>query len=58
MSEIILRSLKVVLATLIAAASFQIYMGHPSEIVYRYQPAKLAAMEARWETLPAGRPGD
>jgi cytochrome d ubiquinol oxidase subunit I len=34
-------------------------MGHLSgEQVYRYQPAKLAAMEAQWETTPAGQPAD
>lgn len=58
-TEFFAKSLKVVLATLIAIAPFQIYMGHLSaEIAYRYQPAKLAAMEAQWETLPAGKPAD
>jgi cytochrome d ubiquinol oxidase subunit I len=49
------RSLKVVLALAIAVAPLQIFVGHLSaEQVYHYQPAKLAAMEAQWETIPAG----
>ncbi|MGC9503307.1 cytochrome ubiquinol oxidase subunit I [Baaleninema sp.] len=49
------RSLKIVLAAAIAVAPLQIYVGHLSgEQVYREQPAKLAAMEAQWETVPAG----
>ncbi|MDB9313209.1 cytochrome ubiquinol oxidase subunit I [Spirulina sp. CS-785/01] len=49
------RSLKIVLAAAIAVAPLQIYIGHLSgEQVYHYQPTKLAAMEAQWETIPAG----
>ncbi|NJL82162.1 MAG: cytochrome ubiquinol oxidase subunit I [Chloroflexaceae bacterium] len=57
--EFFARSLKVVLAVAIAVAPFQIYLGHLSgEQVYRYQPTKLAAMEAQWETIPAGQSAD
>lgn len=53
------RSLKIVLAVAIAVTPLQIYVGHLSaEQVYRYQPTKLAAMEAKWETSPAGQPAD
>jgi len=52
-------SLKVVLAVAIAIAPLQIFVGHLSaEQVYHYQPAKLAAMEAQWETIPAGAQAD
>ncbi|MGQ9867033.1 MAG: cytochrome ubiquinol oxidase subunit I [Pseudanabaenaceae cyanobacterium] len=51
------RSLKVVLAIALVVAPLQVFVGHLSaEQVYRYQPAKLAAMEAQWETVPAGQP--
>jgi cytochrome d ubiquinol oxidase subunit I len=51
------RSLKVILALAIAVAPLQIFIGHLSaEQVYHHQPAKLAAMEAQWETIPAGEP--
>ncbi|MBD2512278.1 cytochrome ubiquinol oxidase subunit I [Nostoc muscorum FACHB-395] len=50
------RSLKIVLATAIAVTPLQIYIGHLSaEQVAHYQPTKLAAMEAKWETIPAGQ---
>lgn len=53
------RSLKIALATAIAVAPLQIYVGHLSaEQVYHLQPTKLAAMEAKWETSPAGQPAD
>lgn len=53
------RSLKIILATAIAVTPLQVYVGHLSaEQVYRYQPTKLAAMEAKWETSPAGQPAD
>ncbi|MBW4606755.1 MAG: cytochrome ubiquinol oxidase subunit I [Hassallia sp. WJT32-NPBG1] len=53
------KSLKIALAAAVAVAPMQIYMGHLSaEQVYHYQPTKLAAMEARWETIPAGESGD
>jgi len=53
------RSLKIALIAAIAVAPIQIYMGHLSaEQVYHYQPTKLAAMEAKWETSPAGQPAD
>lgn len=48
------KSLKVVLATLFIVAPLQVFIGHLSaEQVYHYQPTKLAAMEAQWETVPA-----
>ena len=53
------KSLKVVLATAIVVAPLQIYIGHLSgEQVYHYQPTKLAAMEAQWNTTPAGQAAD
>lgn len=53
------KSLKIALAAAIAVAPLQIYIGHLSgEQVYHYQPSKLAAMEAQWETTPAGQPAD
>ena len=37
-------------------APLQIYVGHLNgEQVYERQPTKLAAMEAQWETIPAGQ---
>lgn len=57
--EFFAKSFKIVLAATIAVAPIQIYIGHLSgEQVYRYQPSKLAAMEAQWETTPAGQPAD
>ena len=53
------QSLKIVIATAIAVAPLQIYLGHLSaEQVAVYQPTKLAAMEAKWESSPAGQPAD
>jgi cytochrome d ubiquinol oxidase subunit I len=53
------RSLKIVLAALVVIAPLQIFIGHLSaEQVYHYQPTKLAAMEAQWETVPAGQTAD
>ncbi|ASC74220.1 Cytochrome bd-II ubiquinol oxidase subunit 1 [Halomicronema hongdechloris C2206] len=53
------KSFKIVLALAIAVAPLQIYIGHLSgEQVYHQQPTKLAAMEAQWETLPAGEAAD
>ncbi|GAB1542183.1 hypothetical protein NUACC21_48570 [Scytonema sp. NUACC21] len=53
------KSLKIVIAAAIAIAPLQIYVGHLSaEQVYYYQPSKLAAMEAQWDTLPAGQPAN
>jgi len=58
-TEFFSRSLKVILAVAIAVAPLQIFIGHLSaEQVYRHQPAKLAAMEAQWETIPAGQSAD
>ncbi|WP_448597972.1 cytochrome ubiquinol oxidase subunit I [Thermoleptolyngbya sp.] len=55
--EFFTRSLKIVVAMAIAVAPLQIYIGHLSaEQVAQYQPTKLAAMEAKWETSPAGQP--
>jgi cytochrome d ubiquinol oxidase subunit I len=57
--EFFLRSLKVVLAIAIVVTPIQIFIGHLSaEQVSHYQPAKLAAMEAQWETIPAGSAAD
>ena len=53
------RSFKIALSVAIAVAPLQIFIGHLSaEQVYHYQPTKLAAMEAQWETLPAGQTAD
>ncbi|EKV02305.1 cytochrome bd-type quinol oxidase, subunit 1 [Leptolyngbya sp. PCC 7375] len=50
------KSFRLVLAIAIAVAPLQIYIGHLSgEQVQHYQPTKLAAMEAQWETIPAGQ---
>lgn len=47
---------RIVLIAAIAIAPLQIYVGHLSaEQVYHRQPAKLAAMEAQWNTIPAGQ---
>lgn len=48
-------SLKIVLAIAIAVTPLQIYVGHLSaEQVAERQPTKLAAIEAKWDTTPAG----
>jgi len=53
------QSFKIVLAIAIAAAPLQIWIGHLSaEQVRVHQPTKLAAMEAQWETIPAGSTAD
>ncbi|MEN9257175.1 MAG: cytochrome ubiquinol oxidase subunit I [Gloeomargarita sp. SRBZ-1_bins_9] len=53
------RSLKIALVMLVLVAPLQILVGHWSaEQVYHYQPTKLAAMEALWETVPAHTPAD
>ena len=53
------QSLKIVLAAAVAVTPLQIYIGHLSaEQVAQYQPTKLAAMEAKWDTSPAGQPAD
>lgn len=53
------KSLKIVLVAAIAVTPLQLYIGHLSaEQVYHYQPTKLAAMEAQWETIPAGQTAD
>lgn len=53
------KSIKVCLATLFVVAPLQVFMGHLSaEQVYHYQPTKLAAMEAQWETVPASARAD
>ncbi|MGQ9838577.1 MAG: cytochrome ubiquinol oxidase subunit I [Cyanobacteriota bacterium] len=57
--DLFTRSLKIALAIAILVAPLQIYVGHLSaEQVAHYQPTKLAAMEAKWETSPAGQPAD
>lgn len=58
-TEFFSKSLKVILAMALIVAPLQIFIGHLSaEQVYRYQPTKLAAMEAQWETIPAGVSAD
>jgi cytochrome bd ubiquinol oxidase subunit I len=58
-TEFFAKSLKIALATAIAVTPLQIYIGHLSaEQVYHYQPTKLAAMEAKWDTTPAGESAD
>lgn len=58
-TEFYTKSMKVVLAIAIVAAPVQLFMGHLSaEQVYHYQPTKLAAMEAQWESVPAGVSAD
>ncbi|MDB9525614.1 cytochrome ubiquinol oxidase subunit I [Oscillatoria sp. CS-180] len=53
------KSLKVAVASLFIVAPLQIFIGHLSaEQVYHYQPTKLAAMEALWETIPADATAD
>ncbi|MEC4806352.1 MAG: cytochrome ubiquinol oxidase subunit I [Jaaginema sp. PMC 1079.18] len=50
------KAFKIALATAIVVAPLQIYVGHLSgEQVHDKQPTKLAAMEAQWETIPAGQ---
>jgi cytochrome d ubiquinol oxidase subunit I len=50
-----LTSFKIAAASAILIAPLQIWLGDGSGIsVYQYQPAKLAAMEAHWETNPPG----
>lgn len=57
--EFFSKSLKIVLVLAIAITPLQIFVGHLSaEQVYHYQPTKLAAMEAQWETIPAGEKAD
>jgi cytochrome d ubiquinol oxidase subunit I len=57
--EFFSKSLKVILVVAILVAPLQIFIGHLSaEQVYHHQPAKLAAMEAQWETIPAGVSAD
>ncbi|YAF95528.1 MAG: cytochrome ubiquinol oxidase subunit I [Nodularia sp. CChRGM 3473] len=53
------KSFKIALAAVIAIAPLQIYIGHlNAEQVYHYQPEKLAAMEAQWNTIPGGQPAN
>jgi cytochrome bd ubiquinol oxidase subunit I len=55
-TEFFSKSFKIVLAVAIAVTPLQVFIGHLSaEQVYHYQPTKLAAMEAKWETTPAGQ---
>jgi cytochrome bd ubiquinol oxidase subunit I len=57
--EFFTTSFKVAIAVAIAVAPLQIVQGHLSaEQVRHYQPTKLAAMEAQWETIPAGQTAD
>ncbi|TAE56597.1 MAG: cytochrome ubiquinol oxidase subunit I [Nostocales cyanobacterium] len=53
--EFFSKSLKIILAIAIFIAPAQVLIGHASgDQVYKYQPTKLAAIEAQWETIPAG----
>ncbi|NEO31676.1 MAG: cytochrome ubiquinol oxidase subunit I [Symploca sp. SIO3C6] len=53
------KSFKIVLAAAIAIAPLQIVIGHFSaEQVREHQPSKLAAIEAQWESIPAGQTAD
>ena len=53
------KTFKLALAIAVVVAPLQIYVGHLSgEQVYHKQPTKMAAMEALWETAPAGQPAD
>ncbi len=53
------KSFRIALGAAILVAPLQIYIGHLSaEQVYKYQPSKLAAMEAKWETSAAGEAAD
>ena len=53
------KGLKIAIATAIVVAPLQVWAGHSSgEQVLHYQPAKLAALEAKWETTPAGESAD
>jgi cytochrome d ubiquinol oxidase subunit I len=57
--EFFAKSFKIVLVAAIAVTPLQIYVGHLSaEQVYHHQPTKLAAMEAQWETVAAGKTAD
>jgi cytochrome d ubiquinol oxidase subunit I len=58
-TEFFSKSLKVILTVVLVVAPLQIFIGHLSaEQVYHHQPTKLAAMEAQWETIPAGVSAD
>lgn len=58
-TEFFLRSLKIILIAVLVIAPLQVFIGHLSaEQVYHYQPTKLAAMEAQWDTIPAGATAD
>lgn len=53
------KALKIAIAIAIAVAPLQIWAGHLSgEQVLQYQPAKLAALEAKWDTTPVGESAD
>jgi cytochrome d ubiquinol oxidase subunit I len=53
--EFFLTSFKIVLIVALTATPLQIFLGDASGLtVGKYQPAKLAAMEAHWETNPPG----
>ncbi|NJR14803.1 MAG: cytochrome ubiquinol oxidase subunit I [Calothrix sp. CSU_2_0] len=50
------KSLKLALALAVIVTPLQLFVGHISgEEVYHNQPTKLAAMEAIWDTIPAGK---
>jgi len=52
------KSFKIAIALAVLITPLQIVVGHLSgEQVYHNQPTKLAAIEALWETVPAGESG-
>ncbi len=53
--EFFLKSFKMAFAAALLIAPMQILLGHGSGIaVFEHQPAKLAAIEAHWDTNPPG----
>src|SRR5947199_259318 len=51
-----LKSFRLLAAAAIVVAPLQILLGDlTGDVVARYQPAKLAAMEANWQTNPPGK---
>ncbi len=55
-TEFFLRSFKVALIAAVAVAPLQIWLGDGSgRAVAKYQPTKLGALEAHWQTNPPGK---
>ncbi|MCB2184908.1 MAG: cytochrome ubiquinol oxidase subunit I [Deltaproteobacteria bacterium] len=56
-AEFFLRTFKLALVAAVALAPLQFVLGDSSGLsVAKYQPAKLAAVEAHWHTNPPGQP--